>query len=68
MSAKKPNRERVYLTDEEVDFLDSLKKGNTREAILFCVRKEQNRAAWRERDERKRLKQRQSLSSKVAQA
>ena len=68
MSDRKPNRERVYLSDDEVTFLDSLGKKNMREAIRFCIGKEKNRAAWREQDKRKRLKQRQAVSTKAAQA
>lgn len=68
MSAKKPNRERVYLTDEEVTFLDSLKKGNTRDAIRFCIHKEKIRAEWRDKRRTRRVKQRRASAIGVAQA
>lgn len=68
MSDRKPNRERVYLSDDEVAFLESLKKGSTRDAIRFCIRKEKIRVQWRDKTRTRRIKQRQELASKVAQA
>jgi len=68
MSSRKPNRERVYLTDEEVTFLDSLKKGNTRDAIRFCIHKEKIRKEWRDKRRTRRIEQRRSMTNKVAQA
>lgn len=49
----KRNEQRVYLTDEEADFLRKLKEREgltyTAEALRFCIREQRRRIADRDR-------------------
>jgi hypothetical protein len=63
---KKYLRERIYLSDDEYDFLQSMKKASVRDAVKECIRLAKIRARARERDVRRRTLQRLKKDTSIA--
>ncbi len=64
---KKYLRERIYLSDAEYDFLQSMDRGSVRDAIKVCIGIAKKRIHARDRQRTRRTLQRLKKDASIAQ-